>query len=93
MDELRLQKVDRAQKFVFSCELAARAKFLIRGSSYTSVSCFCTLLGVPSWGRFCRQEFGEFPRLVSRRYRYLLPKQAGGPPQILVDKTSPMTDA
>ena len=50
-----------------------------------------TLLGVQSWVRFCRQEFGEFPRLVGRHYSYLLPKQARGTPQILVDKTSPMT--
>ena len=51
----------------------------------------CTLLGVQSWVRFCQQEFGEFPRLVGRYCSYLLPKQAGGTPQILVDKTSPMT--
>ena len=50
-----------------------------------------TLLGVQSWVRFCRQEFGEFPQLVGRYYSYLLPKQARGTPQILVDKTSPMT--
>ena len=41
--------------------------------------------------RFCQQEFGEFPRLVGRYCSYLLPKQAGGTPQILVDKTSRMT--
>ena len=50
-----------------------------------------TLLGVQLWVRFCRQEFGEFPRLVGRYCDYLLPKQAMGTPQILVDKTSPMT--
>ena len=50
-----------------------------------------TLLGVLSWVRFCQQEFGEFPRLVGRSCSYLLLKQAGGTPQILVDKTSPMT--
>ena len=50
-----------------------------------------TLLGVQSWMRFCQKEFGEFPRLVGRYYSYLLPKQARGTPQILVDKTSPMT--
>ena len=48
----------------------------------------CTFLGVPSCVRFCQQELGEFPRLVGR---YLLPKQARETPQILVDKTSPMT--
>ena len=31
------------------------------------------------------------PWLVGRYCSYLLPKQAGGTPQILVDKTSPMT--
>ena len=41
--------------------------------------------------RFCQQEFGKFPRLVGRYCSYLLPKQAGGTPQILVDKTSRMT--
>ena len=50
-----------------------------------------TLLGVPSCVRFCQQEFGEFPRLVGCYCSYLLPKQAGGTPQILVDKTSRMT--
>ena len=52
---------------------------------------FSTLLGVQSWVRFCQQEFGEFPWLVGRYCSYLLPKQARGTPQILVDKTSPMT--
>ena len=33
----------------------------------------------------------DFPRLVGRYCSYLLPKQAGGTPQILVDKTSPMS--
>ena len=42
----------------------------------------CTLLGGSSFARFCRQEFGEFPRLVGRYCSYLLPKQAGGTPQI-----------
>jgi len=46
-----------------------------------------TLLGVPLCMRFCQQEFWEFPRLVGRYCSYLLPKQAGGTPQILVDKT------
>ena len=50
---------------------------------------YYTLLGVQSWVRFCKQEFGDFPRLVGRFYSYLL--QARGTPQILVDKTSPMT--
>ena len=53
--------------------------------------CTTTLLGVQSWVRFCQQEFGEFPRLVGRYCSYLLPKQAGGTPQILVDKISYMT--
>ena len=44
-----------------------------------------TVMGIPSCVRFCRQEFGEFPRLVDRYCSYLLPKQAGGTPQILVD--------
>ena len=39
-----------------------------------------TLLGISSWVRFCRQEFGRFPRLVGRYCSYLLPKQAGGDP-------------
>ena len=51
----------------------------------------CTILGVQSWVRFCWQEFGEFPRLLGRYCSYILPKQAGGTPQILVNKTSPMT--
>ena len=50
-----------------------------------------TLLGGSSFARFCQQEFGEFPRLVGRYCSYLLPKQAGGTPQILVDKTWRMT--
>ena len=50
-----------------------------------------TLLGVPSCVRFCQQEFGEFPRLVGRSCSHLLPKQAGGTPQNLVDKNSRMT--
>ena len=33
----------------------------------------------------------DVPRLVCRYYSYLLPMQAGGTPQILVDKTSRMT--
>ena len=40
--------------------------------------------------RFCRQEFGEFPRLVGRYCSYLLPKQAGRTPQIFVFKTLQM---
>ena len=35
--------------------------------------------------------FGEFPRMVGRYCSYLLPKQDGGTPQIIVDKTSCMT--
>ena len=41
--------------------------------------------------RFCQQEFGEFPRLVGRYCSYLLPKKAGGTPQILGYKTSRVT--
>ena len=51
----------------------------------------CTLLGVQSWVRFCQQEFGEFPRQVGRYCSYLLPKQAGRTPQILLFKTLRMT--
>ena len=47
----------------------------------------CTLLGGSSFARFGQQEFGEFPRLVGRYCSYLLPNQARGTPQILVDKT------
>ena len=46
-----------------------------------------TLLGGSSFARFFQQEFGEFLRLVGRYCSYLLPKQAGVTPQILVDKT------
>ena len=46
-----------------------------------------TLLGGSSFERFCQQEFGEFPRLVGRYCSYLLPKEAGGTPQILILKT------
>ena len=49
-----------------------------------------TLLGGHSWVRFC-QQFVEFCRLVGRNCSHLLPKQAGGTPQILVDKTSSMS--
>ena len=52
---------------------------------------YFTLLDIQSWVRFCWHEFGEFPRLVGRYCSYLQPKQAGGTPQILVNKTSPMT--
>ena len=51
-----------------------------------------TLLGVPSWVRFCRREFWEFPWLMGRYCSYLLPKQAGGTLQIFVDKTLRMTN-
>ena len=50
-----------------------------------------TLLGSWSFARFCQQEFGEFPMLVGRYCSYLMHKQAGGTPQILVDKTLRMT--
>ena len=47
---------------------------------------FSTLLGVPSFPRF-----GEFLRLVGRYCSYLLPKQAGGTPQMFIFKTLWMT--
>ena len=50
-----------------------------------------TLLGVQSWVRFCQQEFGEFPRPAWAVVSYSSGPPAGGTPQILVDKTSPMT--
>ena len=49
-----------------------------------------TLLGVPSWVRFCRQEFGEFPRPAWAVGSYSSGPPAGWTPQILDDKTSPM---
>ena len=69
----------------------ARQARLGRHQLRGAISTDYTLLGVQSWVRFCRQEFGEFPRLVGRYCSYLLPKQAGGTPQILVDKTSAMS--
>ena len=50
-----------------------------------------TFLGVPPWVRFCRQEFGEFPRPAWAMGSYSSGPPAGGTPQILVDKMSPMT--
>ena len=50
-----------------------------------------TLLGVPSCVRLCQQEFGEFPRPAWAVGSYSSGPPAGGTPQILVDKTSPMT--
>ena len=47
--------------------------------------------GGSSIARFWRQEFGEFPWLVGRYCCYLLPKQGGGTPQILVFKTLRIT--
>ena len=52
---------------------------------------YYTLLGVPSFSRFWRWGFGEFPRLVGRYCSYLLPKQTRGAPQILIFKTLQMT--
>ena len=52
---------------------------------------FNTLLGVQSWVRFCQQEFGEFPRPAWAVGSYISVPPAGGTPQILVDKSSPMT--
>ena len=37
------------------------------------------------------EDLGSSPWLVGRYCSYLLPKQAGGTPQIIVDKTTPMT--
>ena len=45
------------------------------------------IIGVPSWVRFCQQEFGEFPRLVGRYCSYLL--QAGELPKFLLTKPHP----
>ena len=50
-----------------------------------------TLLGVPSWVRFCQQEFGEFPRPPWAVGSYSSGPPAGGTTQILVDKTSSMS--
>ena len=50
-----------------------------------------TLLGVQSWVRFCQQEFGEFPWPAWAVGSYSSGPPAGGTPQILIDKTSPMT--
>ena len=52
---------------------------------------FCTLLGVPSWVRFCQQEFWKFPWPAGAVGSYSSGPPAGGTTQILVDKTSPMT--
>ena len=57
-----------------------------RSSYYVS-----TLLGFQSWVRFCQQEFGEFPRPAWAVGSYSSGPPAGGTPQLLVDKTSPMT--
>ena len=40
----------------------------------------CTLLGVPSWVRFCRQEFGEFPPPAWAVGSYSSGPPAGGTP-------------
>ena len=47
------------------------------------------LLGVPSCVSFCQQEFGEFPRPA---LAVGSGPPAGETPQILVDKTSSMSD-
>ena len=53
---------------------------------------FCkihTHLGGHSWLKFCQQEFGEFPRPA-----WAVGSYSSGPlgtPQILADKTSPMS--
>ena len=59
--------------------------------SFYDFFCRCTLLGVQSWVRLCRQEFGEFPRTVWAVGSYSSDPPAGGTLQILVGKTSPMT--
>ena len=51
----------------------------------------CTLLGVPSFARFRRYEFGEFPGPAWAVGRYSSGPPAGGTPQILNDKTLRMT--
>ena len=53
-----------------------KRKFL----SYSAYHPLCLARG-RRWG------FGEFPRLVGRYCSYLLPKQAGGTPQIIIFKT------
>ena len=47
-----------------------------------------TLLGIHSWVRFCRQEFGEFPRLVGRYYTVATycPSRPGELPKFLLIK-------
>ena len=42
---------------------------------------------VHCWASCHSLSFGEFPWLVGRYCSYLLPKQAGGTPQILIFKT------
>ena len=48
----------------------------------------CHLLGNLGWVDL---DLGSSPRLVGRYCSYLLPRQAGGTPQIIDDKTSRMT--
>ena len=50
-----------------------------------------TLLGDPSFVRFCQQEFGMFHHPAWAVGSYSSGPPAGGTPQILVDKTSRMT--
>ena len=50
-----------------------------------------TLLFIQPVARFLRGGFGKFPCLVGRYCSYLLPKQAGGIPQILLFTTLLMT--
>ena len=50
-----------------------------------------TLLGVPSFARFWRQEFGLFPRPAWALGSYSRDPPAGGTPQIIVFKTLRMT--
>ena len=88
-------QVDGIELLLHNVALVMDSWFILemRGGRGNRLAIFMqpTLLGVQSWVRFCQQEFWEFPRLVGRYCSYLLPKQAGGTPQILVDKTSPMT--
>ena len=85
MDLASLESVRKCAKEVN--DLEGRIDILVLNAGEGGGSRSRILLGVRSWVRFCRQEFGEFPRLVGRYCSYLLPKQAGGTPQILVFKT------
>ena len=48
-------------------------------------------LSIQSWVRFCQQEFGEFPWPAWAVGSYSNGPPAGVTPQIVVDRTSPVT--